>query len=63
MGIREQDVSNAGRAAIVKGGDIHAILELPKNTQRQKFDDIFAHEQLVSTRVSPAHKLIIVAVP
>ena len=60
VGISDQDVWDAGRAASVKGDDIHAILELPKNTQREKFDDIFAHEQLVSTRVSPAHKLIIV---
>ena len=60
MGISDQDVWDAGRAAIVKGDDIHAILELPKNTQREKFDDMFADEQLVSTRVSPAHKLIIV---
>ena len=60
VGISDQDVWDAGRAASVKGDDIHAILELPKNTQREKFDDMFAHEQLVSTRVSPAHKLIIV---
>ena len=60
VGISDQDVWDAGRAASVKGDDIHAILELPKNTQREKFDDIFAHEQLISTRVSPTHKLIIV---
>ena len=60
MGISNQGVWDAGHAAIVKGNDIHAILELPKNTQREKFDDIFGHEQLVFTRVSPAHKLIII---
>ena len=60
MGISDQDVWDAGRAATVKGDDIHAILELPKNTQREKFDDTVTHEQLISTRVSPAHKLIIV---
>ena len=60
MGISDQDVRDAGRAANVKGDDIHAILELTKNIQREKFDDIFAHEQLGFARVSPAHKLIII---
>lgn len=60
VGIIDQDVWDAGRAAVVKGDDIREILDLPEEKQRQRFDDIFAHDQLVFARVSPAHKLIIV---
>ena len=60
VGIIDQDVWDAGRAAVVKGDDIREIMDLPDNQQKQRFDDIFSHEQLVFARVSPAHKLIIV---
>lgn len=60
IGILDVGAVDSGSGAVVTGDNLRDVLEVTDPVrQKQLWDDIFAHDQLVFARVSPAHKLII----
>ena len=60
--IIDEGAVESGNATVIKGDDIRSWLEIedPIEPQR-KWDEALDHKQIVFARVSPAHKLQIVA--
>jgi len=60
VGIITQDKLDQGKAAVFTGVEISEWLQLPEEEKQAKWDYVLSFEQIVFSRVSPAHKLIIV---